>query len=198
MPKSVDPTEKRAELVAASWDVIAAEGLKAATLRRVAAQAGCTTGALTHYFSDRRALLIAALRAAHFQAGARMFEASQRAMSDPDRLRSVLLEALPLDAPRLREWRVWLAFWAESMNDAELAAENDRRYAEWRELLEEAVRPLIGSEAEREQELALLIALVDGLGLRIARNTAGEAALEGERRECEATLLRHLTRFAAH
>ena len=54
MPKSVDPTQKRAAFVAASWDVIAAEGLRGATLRRVAAEAGCTTGALTHYFSDRR------------------------------------------------------------------------------------------------------------------------------------------------
>ena len=125
MPKSVDPIQKRAELVSASWDVIAAEGLKAATLRRVAAEAGCTTGALTHYFRDRRALLIDALRSAHYQAGGRMADAASRAASDLARLKAVLLEALPLDAARLREWRVWLAFWAEAMNDSELAEDGD-------------------------------------------------------------------------
>ena len=53
MPKTVDPIEKRAEFVTASWNVIAERGFDAVSLRSVAAAAGCTTGALTHYFSDR-------------------------------------------------------------------------------------------------------------------------------------------------
>ncbi len=197
MPKSVDPSERRAELVAASCEVIATEGLKGATLRRVAAEAGCTTGALTHYFSDRRSLLIDALRAVHYQAGQRMAEAAKRASSDLERLTAVLLEALPLDAPRLREWRVWLAFWAESMNDAELAEENARRYAEWRALLQEVVGPLTRNATQTEQEVAQLVALIDGLGLRVARHTEGDAALEAQQRECAATLMHYLTRFEA-
>ena len=63
MPKVVNHEEQRAGFVTASWEVIAEEGLGAATLRRVAAAAGMTTGALTHYFSDREALLVEALRA---------------------------------------------------------------------------------------------------------------------------------------
>ncbi len=197
MPKSVDPNQKRAEFVAASWDVIASEGLKAATLRRVAAEAGCTTGSLTHYFSDRRSLLIDALRAAHYQAGARMLEAAEQAPSELERLKAVLLEALPLDEPRLREWRVWLAFWAESMNDAELAEENARRYAEWRALLQELVGPLTRNAAQTEEEVAHLVALIDGLGLRVARHTEADAALEAQQRECAATLMLCLARFEA-
>ncbi len=197
MPKSVNPSQKRAEFVAASWDVIAAEGLRAATLRRVAAEAGCTTGALTHYFADRRALLTDALRAAHSQAGARMLEAARRTPSDLERLKAVLLEALPLDEPRLREWRVWLAFWAASMNDAELSEENALRYAEWRGLLLEVVGPLTRNASQTEQEVAHLVALVDGLGLRLARHTEGDAALEAQQRECAATLMRYLSRFEA-
>ncbi len=197
MPKSVDPSQKRTEFVAASWDVIAAEGLKGATLRRVAAEAGCTTGALTHYFTDRQSLLIDALRSAHNQAGARMIDAAKRDSSHLERLKAVLLEALPLDESRLREWRVWLAFWAESMNDAELAEENARRYAEWRELLREVVDPLTRKAAQTEQEVAHLVALIDGLGLRLARHTQGDAALETQQRECGETLMRYLTRFEA-
>ena len=103
MPKSVDIEEKRAEFVHASWDVIASEGFEAATMRRVAAQAGCTTGSLTHYFPDRRTLLIEALRGAHYQTGKRMVEAAE-GRAGFSRLYAVLLESLPLDAVRMREW----------------------------------------------------------------------------------------------
>ncbi len=195
MPKVVDPSLKRAELVEASWQVIAEDGLKAATLRRVATQAGCSTGQLTHYFSGRRALLVDALRSAHYQAGARMVEASARASTDLERLQAVLLESLPLDGARLREWRLWLAFWAESMNDPELAEENARRYDEWHALLLELVRPLFRGARQAKKEVEHLIALTDGLGLRIARRTEPDAGLEAHQRECRATLLRHLERF---
>jgi TetR/AcrR family transcriptional repressor of bet genes len=197
VPKAVDRTEKRAEFVAASWNVIASEGLRAATLRRVASEAGCTTGSLTHYFPDRRSLLIDSLRSAHFQAGARMQEAAKQAPTDFERLEAVLLEALPLDAPRMREWRVWLAFWAEAMNDAELAKENTRRYAEWRSMLSDVVSPLVADSTEVERELDHLIALIDGLGLHLARNVEDETALEAVRRDCVETLARALSSFTA-
>ena len=195
MPKSVDPDQKRAEFIAASFEVIAAEGLPAATLRRVAAAAGCTTGALTHYFAGRKSLLVDALRSAHFEAGARMAAAARANAPRLERLRAVLLEALPLDAARLREWRVWLAFWAESMNDAALAAENARRYAEWSELLEGLVDSLTSSASEKRGEVAHLIALVDGLGVRVARLGDGDPGLAEQQQACRATLARHLARF---
>ncbi len=181
MPKAVDVDQKRAEFVAASWDVIAREGLKAATLRRVAAEAGCTTGALTHYFANRRALLIGALRSAHFQAGARMLARLEGDAPVREKLRAVLLESLPLDAVRVREWRVWLAFWAEAMNDAELASENDRRYEEWRALLEGLFSGIEGAANLSAQA----IAFIDGLGLRVARVAPGDAAaLSREQAAC--------------
>ena len=197
MPKVVDRTEKRAEFVAASWNVIASEGLRAATLRRVASEAGCTTGSLTHYFPDRRSLLINSLRSAHFEAGARMMKAAEQASSQFERLEAVLLEALPLDAPRMREWRVWLAFWAEAMNDPQLAEENQRRYAEWRNLLSDVVSPLVADSADLEAELDHLIALIDGLGLHLARDVADGVVLDTRQRACEDTLEGILFRFKA-
>ena len=124
-----------------------------------------------------------------------MVEAAARTWSPLERLEAVLLEALPLDGPRLREWRIWLAFWAESMNDAELAEENGRRYAEWRALLLELVAPLAPDSTGAEREVAHLIALIDGLGLRLARHTVDDPTLEVQQRECAATLTHTLTRF---
>src|SRR5262249_20218224 len=82
MPREVDATLRRSEFVEAAWRVIRREGLSAATLRRVASEVSFTTGALTHYFSNRQALLVQALRAAHFTAGARMMEAARKVKGD--------------------------------------------------------------------------------------------------------------------
>jgi AcrR family transcriptional regulator len=195
MPKIVDPEVKRAEFVAASLTVIAAEGLSGATLKRVAAQAGCTTGALTHYFADRGELLVDALRGAHYAAGLRMVTAASLATSDVERLNVVLLEALPLDELRLSEWKVWLAFWSATSGDPVLAAENSRRYDEWRELLETVLTPLARDMEEMRAEAALLIGLVDGLGLRIALFRGSPEDLKAAQTEAVETLERYTTRF---
>ncbi|MEP0068884.1 TetR family transcriptional regulator C-terminal domain-containing protein [Pyruvatibacter sp.] len=192
MPKSVDPLVRRDEFIVASWNVIAREGLAAASLRRVSAEAGCTTGALTHYFSDRQALLTATLRQAHFAAGKRMQAAVHDEASDFGRLRAVLLEALPLDATRLREWKVWLCFWGAAMNDDELSDEDSSRYAEWRKLLKGLLAPLHDDPA---QEALLLVSMVDGLGLQLARSQQTGTALKRRQNACLATLDAYLTRF---
>lgn len=167
LPKIVDPEEKRAALVAASWNVIAQEGLGAATLRRVASVAGVTTGALTHYFSDRDAFLIEALRAAHVAAGARMLEAAARDLSPKDRLTAVVFEALPLDHNRLTEWKVWLAFWGAAAGDARLLEENRRRYAEWRKLLRALLQPLEKEPKQSGEWADNLMVFIDGLGIKV-------------------------------
>jgi hypothetical protein len=52
----------------------------------------------------------------------------------------VLLEALPVDEERQLEWKVWLAFWGRAAADERLRSEQERRYAQWRGLLDRLVR----------------------------------------------------------
>jgi AcrR family transcriptional regulator len=56
-----DRDAKRAELLQAALAVIAEEGYAAASLRKVAQRAGCTTGAVTYYFSSREEMMAAVL-----------------------------------------------------------------------------------------------------------------------------------------
>ena len=60
MPKIVDHAERRREVLDATWRVIGREGLEAATVRRIAAEAGCSIGVLAHYFQDKEDILISA------------------------------------------------------------------------------------------------------------------------------------------
>ena len=156
--------------MAATWAVVAAEGIEAATVRRIAEEAGCTTGRITHYFADKEEVLVAALRQVHRAAGKRML-AAIGARSGLAALRAVLAEALPLDQERVLEWRVWLAFWGSAATSASLQAEQHQRYREWRALLK---RVLAGAQHDGQLPAGIdldrlvdqIVALVDGFGLQ--------------------------------
>jgi AcrR family transcriptional regulator len=170
MPRVVQHEQRRQELLDATWTVVASEGIEAATIRRIAEQAGCTTGRITHYFANKDDVLVAALRRVHIAAGKRMIQAL------PDNpglqgLRAMLLEALPLDQQRIVEWQVWIAFWGNAATSPQLRREQHLRYEEWRALLFSVLQ-----SAKRNGELPSrtnvtglveqLVALIDGLGLQ--------------------------------
>jgi TetR/AcrR family transcriptional regulator, transcriptional repressor of bet genes len=166
VPKVVDHAQRRRELVAATWAVVAAEGIEAATVRRIAEEAGCTTGRITHYFADKEEVLVAALRQVHRAAGKRML-AAIGPRSGRAALRAVLAEALPLDEERTLEWRVWLAFWGSAATSTRLQAEQHERYREWRGLLNRvlATAQLPGG-IDLDRLTDQIVALVDGFGLQ--------------------------------
>jgi AcrR family transcriptional regulator len=166
VPKVVDHAQRRRELVAATWAVVAAEGIEAATVRRIAEEAGCTTGRITHYFADKEEVLVAALRQVHRAAGKRMLAAiGQR--SGLEALRAVLAEALPLDQERILEWRVWLAFWGSAATSASLQAEQHQRYREWRGLLKRVLATAqLSADIDLDSLVDQIVALVDGFGLQ--------------------------------
>ncbi len=195
MPRIVDRDVKRAEFVAASLEVIAASGLNATTLRRVAAQAGCTTGALTHYFPDRSTLLITALRSVQAAAGRRMIAVAKATPDPVVRLQQTVMEALPLDDVRVREWRVWLAFWGASPGHPLLIHEHSSRYDEWRALLNTVLTPLCPDPRAREAELDSLMALIDGLGVRGALAHGPDDHVHAERRSIAGTVNSHIDRL---
>ena len=196
LPKRVDVDQKRLELVEAGWAVIAEEGLEGATLRRVAARAGCTTGALTRYFPHRHDLVLEALRVAGDTAAKRMRAAARAPGTRAEALTRVLWEALPMDEVRHREWRVWLAFWSAAAADDALSGENNRRYRQWTAVVTRLVRALPTPPADPAGEAATLVALVDGLGLRVVLSGRGPTVLVAARAEAERALLTQLSRLS--
>lgn len=191
MPKIVDHEKRRAELLEASLALVAEEGIEAATMRRLASAAACTTGAVTYYFDGRDALLIAMLRHAHARAALRMAEAAGNEHDPLQRLWAILLEALPLDDERVSEWRVWLAFWGTAAGRADLRREHEARYKEWRALLSSAVRVLIADAAQARLFVDSVQSIVDGYGVQIALCGSGDAARMRALRRSLFAVLRH-------
>jgi AcrR family transcriptional regulator len=170
VPKIVDHEQRRRELVDATLAVVAVGGIEAATVRRIAEEAGCTTGRITHYFADKEEVLVAALRQVHRAAGERML-AAIRQRRGLEALRAVLAEALPLDEERVLEWRVWLAFWGNAATSANLQAEQHQRYREWRRLLTRVLAAAqrngqLSASIDLDRLVDQIVALVDGFGLQ--------------------------------
>ena len=57
LPKIVDHEVRRQELVEAAWRVINRIGLERTTIREIATESGCSTGALAHYFRTKDDIL---------------------------------------------------------------------------------------------------------------------------------------------
>jgi AcrR family transcriptional regulator len=167
LPKVVDWHARRDEILAATWRVIARDGISGATIRAIAREAGCSRGILGHYFSDKEDILGAALLLSHRRVGARMTTVAA-GLTGLAALRAVMLEALPLDDERDLEAQIEISFWGRALGNAALRevqhSEFDRLCARLAGHLQEAadvgeLRPGYDLELATHQ----LVVLIDGL-----------------------------------
>ena len=190
MPKLVDHDARRAEIADAVWRVVRREGIEGASVRRVAAEAGCSTGSLRHYFATQSELVAFAMELVVQRVTERV--AALRPPGPPlRRAIAYLEETIPLDDERRAEMQVWLAFTARALVDPALAELRDRAHADLRGLCAGVVRALgvtrdVPAEAER------LHALVDGLAMHAVVDPRTTTP-----RRVRALLRRHLEALAA-
>jgi AcrR family transcriptional regulator len=171
MARVVDHAERREIFAAAALRVIMRDGIAGLTVRSVAAEAGFTTGALTHYFHSKDQLLIEASELSARLVRERMKRAEETTPA-LEAIRKVVALALPLTAEVRGYWRIWLGYWERSSYDQDVARVMRLRYQEWRGRLE---RLLARAQAEGAVSAAVdpraaaqeLIALVDGIGVQV-------------------------------
>ncbi|UYQ65370.1 TetR/AcrR family transcriptional regulator [Streptomyces peucetius] len=169
MPKQVDHEERREAISQAVWHVVSESGLEALTLRAVAGAAGCTTGMVTHYFSDKKMLLAHARTEMHRRMAARIDTLPAGAGAGArDTLCAVAEQALPLDRERHLEAVVWSQFLLTTRHDPALLAEHIRSHASWIRRLNALVRAACPDRPEPEalnDRVRSLVACLDGLAL---------------------------------
>lgn len=128
MPAAIDHAARRIALAEVAADLVAAGGAEAATVRAVAAAAGFSTKAVTHYFADKRALMLLTYRHAALSSQARTDASQPQGRAD---IAALLHALLPTDPTIERDWRVWFSFWGLAIADAEFAAEQRERMREF-------------------------------------------------------------------
>ncbi|WP_043629016.1 TetR/AcrR family transcriptional regulator [Nonomuraea candida] len=166
MPKQVDQAERRQAMSEAVWRVVAERGMDGLTLRAVAAAAGCTTGMVTHYFRDKKALLTHARSLMHHRMADRV-EALAAHGSAQDRLRSACEQALPLDDERHLETVVWAHFQLSVRADPELLRHHAAAHASWIRRLTGLVRDALPhpEPPDLHERAHSLAAFLDGLAI---------------------------------
>jgi AcrR family transcriptional regulator len=162
MPRYVDHDARRRHIAATAAELVGTRGLEALTFRNVADAAGSSTTVLTHYFADKRDLLLSTFQAVAERSGARFDEAKRRGGG----LHECLEALLPLDAERQTEWRLLTCYWGTAVSDPGLAGEQARHVRSAQRRIESLMREQHPQAADAELEVVArrLVTLVQGLG----------------------------------
>lgn len=170
MPKIVDWGVRRDEVLTATWRVIAREGFDKATIRKIATEAGYSSGVLAHYFANKQDILASALLLCHQRVRERTSRRAQ-GFAGLDAVRVIMVEALPLDTVRDLEAGIEISFYHQALENPELARlqnhEIDLAWDELRTRLLEAKRlGQLRRSLDIEQAVHALIVLIDGLSVQ--------------------------------
>ncbi|MFI5690869.1 TetR/AcrR family transcriptional regulator [Kribbella sp. NPDC051586] len=175
MPKIVDHTARREEIAEALWRVVRRDGIRAASVRTIAAEAGWSAGAVRYYFPDQDGLLSFAMDLVSRRVTDRVGAIEPKGNAQTIVLR-YLDEVLPIDAERRAEFDVWLAFMAQARAESGAGALQellDKVHNELRQLCETLLRSLADAGVLKDgldlrREVEILHALLDGLALHAA------------------------------
>lgn len=125
-----DHSAKRAELLAATITVLAQDGYASASLRKVAKQAGCTTGAVTYYF-DNKEELVTALAQNLFDRADALLDINPEQL-DINSLIEQWLQWISVDEPN--SWLAWLQLLTYARHEPVFAEIIKQRYARFRQV----------------------------------------------------------------
>jgi AcrR family transcriptional regulator len=125
MPKRVDHDERRRHLTEAMLRIASSRGLRAVSMREVAAEAGVSLRVVQYYFTDKQALLNSGLtelaarldRRVKARAAAAGGNLSVRGLFDV-----VLGAILPSDEQSRLDQLAWTAYYTAALTDPALAA----------------------------------------------------------------------------
>lgn len=166
--------------------VVAREGIAGVSVRSVAAEAGVSGGSVQHHFPTRAEMIRYAMEQTSAAVEARLLR-RPRWGEMQEWTRDILLDLLPLDADRRREFSIWLAFVAHARTDPTLTELKQQTNGRLHRLYLRIIRARRGIpvpedeslvhslDPETEREATLLQALMDGLSLRLADSDPDEA-----------------------
>jgi TetR/AcrR family transcriptional regulator, transcriptional repressor of aconitase len=163
---------RRAQILKATRECVAEAGLAGTTMRRIAQNAGISTGMLTYYYANKRELMLDALAAT----GSHRFERSREIAgneSSAARMEAYFDVAFPDNDEELTPWAFMLEYWAEATRDPDLRAYHFDHYWSGRDTMAGHIRAAQAAGKVRRDidPLALaqlFMALRKGLGVEVA------------------------------
>ncbi len=139
--KKVDHDQRRQEIAESAANIIASEGLEALPTRRLAKQMDCSIGVLSHYYSNKDQIVIAALNWADQRIQER-FDQTLLAPQSVEDFEPIIMAAFPLDKQSDMEWRVRLNLTAYSLTHPVLAKSQLKNHQDRNQRLVAAISKL--------------------------------------------------------
>lgn len=157
MPIQVDHEARRSEIAAATLRVANRDGLRAVTIRSVAAELKASTTFITNYLPTRPALLVNALR--HIESRWLGELEAELAGGDPaGSLRQAMRSAVEWDEEELLRSHFWIAVLAVPGRDAELQRHLDESTAAFKAVFAKLVDQCGHADPAAAADHLLLIA----------------------------------------
>jgi len=126
-----DHNNKRTELVDAAWNLIIRQGYAGASIRRIAREAQCSTGTVSHYFANKNEIVTLVLK--------RIFDEAGESLGQPtgfedvvESIRQILHDSLSMPHGT---WAVAFQLVSGARADPPLAALIRENYADFRSKL---------------------------------------------------------------
>lgn len=171
MPKQVDHDERRRLLTEALLRIAGTRGLKAVSMREIAAEAGVSLRVVQYYFTDKQALLDSGLAELAARLDRRVKQRAAVAgegLSTRGVFDAVLGAILPSDEQSRLDSLAWTAYYTAALTDPALAASGVTGPNALEDFLTERLGAAqqagdIGSDRDPRTEVAGLLALVNGL-----------------------------------
>ncbi|HDR7827800.1 TPA: TetR/AcrR family transcriptional regulator [Bacillus anthracis] len=169
MPKIVDHDEKRKQIAEAAWNIIRKEGVEKASIRRVAAEAGISSGALRHYFSTQDEMLLFIMNY-YLEEGKKRSQNKEWSENPVQAVEEVLLELVPIDEEKKIETSVWWILALRSLTSDTIRDKKDEMTDGTYELANSmieilALKGVLSDSMNAELEKSRLTALIEGLSI---------------------------------
>ncbi|MDE8653177.1 TetR/AcrR family transcriptional regulator [Novosphingobium album (ex Liu et al. 2023)] len=161
---AIDHEKRRHDIATLTIDMIAREGIEAATIRRIATEAGFSTTAITHYFADKQELLEWAFQILAHE-GERRFEDARK--EEPHDILAALMTLVPWCPVNIRRWKAYLSFWDQAARDPDLAAMLAQGTGVGFEFLRQLLRTRVRPSLDIEPAAEMLNAMIQGLALQM-------------------------------
>ena len=149
----------RERILDAAVNRIAADGIDAVRIARIAMDAGVSTALVHYHFATREALLAEALEHSFERAG------QNRQGDSGEGLRDMIDQCLPLPGEQERDWVLWVELWLRAVRHPELRPTAAQLYARMHEWFRQAIESEL-PDADADATADRLLALIDGFGVR--------------------------------
>lgn len=163
---------RRQELIEATLRCLERYGREGASIRRISALAGVSSGLINHHFRTKADLIAAAYESLATGLQRSLRDRSTAAGASPrDRLGGFFRASFAPDSLDPKILNVWSVFWSMVLHSPRMRAVHDRTYRRYRAILESLLRELgrtHGVRIRSRPAAIALSALLDGLWIELS------------------------------